>query len=136
MSGQPTTTEPDLRHVPIPTGFVIVSARDQRGLAAHTADDQVNFAVADENGEGTHTALTSAQTTLAATELLRITGANLAEYYITEGAYPALHHVPPGSEGREGHLVVFTGGDDSLLDLVQAAADHTCENHAPRKDIP
>ncbi|QVJ00378.1 hypothetical protein KGD82_16590 [Nocardiopsis eucommiae] len=94
------TATPDLRHLPIPSGFIIVSARDHRGLSAHTADDRVNVTVADENGEGTHTALTPAQTTLAATELLRITGTNLTEYYITEDGYPALHHVPPGTEGR------------------------------------
>ncbi|WP_435108124.1 hypothetical protein [Nocardiopsis synnemataformans] len=132
MTDQPATpdlphpTEPDLRHFGGTGSFFISSHNGGCGFGARAEHGRVHINLADDDG-GANTILSPAQTTLAATELLRINGTDLSEFYITEGAYPALYHVPAGSgEGAEGHLVEFTGGDHSLLRVVQAAADHVC----------
>ncbi|MFE7462317.1 hypothetical protein ACWFMI_24985 [Nocardiopsis terrae] len=129
ITGLARPTEPDLRHHGNTTYFILDSPHDPYALVAAVHNDGITLGIPDEEGDGTNTTLTPAQATLAATELLRINGANLAEFYVAEGGYPALYHVPPGDgEGAEGHLVTFTGGDHSLLDLVNAATNHTCED--------
>lgn len=121
------TAAPDLRLLPGDTYFCIESADDRQVLVATTEQAGVTFGIADEEGDGSNTTLTPAQTTLAATELLRITGTNLAEFMIIGRDYPALHHIPAGSsESSMGHLVIFVSAGDVLSQIVQAAADHVC----------
>jgi hypothetical protein len=127
ITGLPRSTEPDLRHYGNDIAFFIDSPHDPYALVATTDGDGVTFAIGDDDGDGASTTLTAGQANLAATELLRINGTNLAEFYVSEDGYPALHHVPPGSgEGAEGHLVVFVDAGDNLLDLVSAATGHVC----------